>query len=177
MKTCLGKYGYSYFSGGVIRNAGSTGATQDLEERLRNYDHAAIDDEFKRTMENIEVDPPAALTGACAIVESLCKVYIDAHDDLTLPNKETISTLWEVVRKHLGFDPSSLEDNDLRKIITGTGSIVTGLGALRTHAGSAHGRSNGTRYNLRPRHVRLAVHAAHTLVTFVLETWEERSSK
>lgn len=92
-----------------------------------------------------------------------------------MPKKETISALWNVVKKHLGLDPRNIEDKDLNKIITGTGSIVEGLGALRTHAGSAHGRTNGTRYNLKPRHVRLAVHAAHTLVVFVLETWEENS--
>lgn len=176
-KATLGKQGYSYFSGGIIRKAGTTGATQTLDELLRNQDHTAIDDEFKRTMENIEVDPPAALTGACAIVEALCKVYIDTHSDLEMPKKETISSLWNVVKKHLGFDPSVIEDEDLKKIITGAGSIVEGLGALRTHAGSAHGRTNETRYKLKPRHVRLAVHAAHTLVTFVLETWEENIVK
>jgi hypothetical protein len=177
VESALERHGFSYFKGGTIRKIGNTGATQTLNELLSNHDHTAIDDEFKRTIENIEADPPAALTGACTIVESLCKVYIAAHDDLEMPKKETISALWNVVKKHLGLDPRVIEDEDLKKIITGTGSIVEGLGALRTHAGSAHGRNNGTRYKLKPRHVRLAVHAAHTLVTFVLETWEEHILK
>ncbi|WP_319584911.1 abortive infection family protein [uncultured Pseudodesulfovibrio sp.] len=177
IEAILAKYGYAYFAGGMVRKAGATGATQTLDQLLKKRDHAAIDDEFKRAMENIEADQPAALTAACAIVEALCKVYIDAHRDLERPKRESISALWNVVKKHLGLDPSIIEDDDLKKIITGTGSIVEGLGALRTHAGSAHGRTNETRYKLKPRHVRLAVHAAHTLVTFVLETWEENTGK
>jgi hypothetical protein len=52
---------------------------------------------------------------------------------------------------------------------------VDGLGALRTHVGSAHGRGRQA-YRTSPRHARLAVHAAHTLTTFVLETWDARRS-
>ena len=54
--------------------------------------------------------------------------------------------------------------------------LVDGLGALRTHAGSAHGRGR-TAYKVAPRHSRLALNAAHTLVHFLLETWADRRSK
>ncbi|MNY64113.1 hypothetical protein D3C86_2011740 [compost metagenome] len=44
---------------------------------------------------------------------------------------------------------------------------------MRTHAGSAH--SEGRKgYKLEPRHARLAVNAAHTVATFVMETWEKK---
>ena len=55
-------------------------------------------------------------------------------------------------------------------ILGGLSSIVDGVGALRTHAGSAHGRGKKG-YEIQPRHARLAVYAAHTLVLFALETW------
>lgn len=87
-KAALARYGYSYFSGGIIRNVGSTGATQTLEDLLRNHDHTAIDDEFKRTMENIESDPPTALTSACAIVESLCNYTSKLTTSLICPKKK-----------------------------------------------------------------------------------------
>jgi hypothetical protein len=66
-----------------------------------------------------------------------------------------------------------VEDNDLRKILTGLNSIVDGIGALRTHAGSAHGRGV-MKYKIQPRHARLAVHAAHTLTVFLLESWDNK---
>jgi hypothetical protein len=52
-------------------------------------------------------------------------------------------------------------------------SNVNGIGSLRTHAGSAHGAGR-TRYNLEPRHARLAVHAAHTVAAFIMESWEKK---
>lgn len=76
------------------------------------------------------------------------------------------------------LDPGGVEDQDLQRIISGLFSVVDGIGALRTHAGSAH--SEGRRgYKLEPRHARLAVKSAHTVATFVMETWDKkvRSSK
>jgi hypothetical protein len=70
----------------------------------------------------------------------------------------------------------SIEDQDLQRIISGLFSVVDGIGALRTHAGSAH--SEGRKgYKLEPRHARLAVNAAHTVGTFIMETWDKRSAK
>jgi Abortive infection C-terminus len=53
--------------------------------------------------------------------------------------------------------------------VTGLLAIVEGIGTLRTHASSAHGAGKTT-YRLEPRHARLAIHAAHTVVLFSLET-------
>jgi hypothetical protein len=77
-----------------------------------------------------------------------------------------------VVRKDLGFDPALVTDEDLRTILTGLAAIIEGIGSLRTHKGSAHGRGK-TVYKLKSRHARLAAHAAFTIASFVLEAWGE----
>ncbi|WP_431061192.1 abortive infection family protein [Pseudomonas abietaniphila] len=46
---------------------------------------------------------------------------------------------------------------------------------VRTHASSAHGAGKRP-YKLKPRHARLAIHAAHTISAFVIETWDEKSA-
>lgn len=84
-----------------------------------------------------------------------------------------LKPLWTVVRKHLGFDPSAIADTDLQTILTGMLATVEGIAALRTHASSAHG-AGVTSYRIEPRHARLAIHAAHTITLFALETWEKR---
>lgn len=61
-------------------------------------------------------------------------------------------------------------------ILGGLGAVVDGIGALRTHAGSAHGRGRRA-YRVEARHARLAVHAAHTLVVFGIETWAARRDR
>ncbi len=168
----LGRYGLKYLQGGIVCQIGVSSASQSLEQMLKSKNIPAIEIEFKRALDEIEKDPPASLTAACSIVESFCKVYIE-EKNLNAPKDATIKPLWAVVAKDLGFDPSCLEDDDLKKILGGLSSIVDGVGALRTHAGSAHGRGQ-KRYRIQPRHARLAVHAAHTLVLFALESWENK---
>ncbi|MGE4553423.1 MAG: abortive infection family protein, partial [Desulfovibrionaceae bacterium] len=171
----LGRHGLSYYSGGIIRQSGASGPTKSLEGMLRSKDLIGVETEFARAIGNIESDPPASLTAACAIIESLCKFYIE-DAGLEMPKDQTVKPLWNTVRVHLGMTPETIADQDLLKIITGLSSIVDGLGAFRSHVGSAHGHGF-ERYDLKPRHVRLAVHAAHTLTTFILETWDEQGKK
>ena len=85
--------------------------------------------------------------------------------------EEIIKDLWRVVSKNLGLAPAAIVDQDINRIISGMLSVVDGIGALRTHVGSAHGHGREM-YPLEPRHARLAIHAAHTLATFIVETWE-----
>ena len=93
-----------------------------------------------------------------------------------MPAKQDLQSVWNVVRKDLGLDPSRIEDQDLKSILSGIISIVYGIGALRTHASSAHGAGRES-YRLEPRHARLAVHAAHTLSLFILESWDKKHQK
>lgn len=127
----------------------------------------------RRAIDSVETDPAAALTAACAILEALFKIIIN-DDGLQMPSRESVGPLWTVVRKHLDFDPGSKDDDDVRKILQGLASVVDGIGALRTHSGSAHGRDGRKAYRIQARHGRLAVHAAHTLALFVIETWKQR---
>jgi hypothetical protein len=174
INNALGEHGLKYMQGGTVGRVGVASASLTLESMLKSKSIPAIDVEFKRALDGVENDPPASLTAACAIIESFCKVYLE-ENALDKPKDETIKPLWAAVAAHLGFDPRCLEDNDLKKILSGLSSIVDGIGALRTHAGSAHGRGV-MRYNIQPRHARLAIHAAHTLVLFALESWKARAA-
>lgn len=145
-----------------------------LEEFIRERDIAAIDLEFNRALSNVESSPREAVSAASNILESLCKIYID-DERLDKPVKQDLKPVWIIVRKHLGFDPSQIEDQDLQTILTGLISIVDGIGALRTHASSAHG-SGRKNYKLEPRHARLAIHSAHTVALFVLESWKKKQA-
>lgn len=171
----LAKHGLSYRSGGRILGATVGSVTRTLEDVIRARDFGPIGLEFDRALEAVEKDPPAALTAACATLETLFKVYIE-DEKLVMPEKATIKPLWSVVQKSLGLDPKSTADEDVNRILSGLTSIVDGIGSWRTHAGSAHGRGRQT-YRPAPRHARLAIHAAHTLATFLIETWDDRKAK
>lgn len=172
----LGDCQHQYVKGGRV--VGSLGTpSRTLEEFIQERDTSSIDQEFSRALTNVESSPREAVSAASNILESICKVYI-AEEGLEMPAKQDLKPVWTVVRKHLGFDPSVVEDQDLQQVLSGMISVVDGIGALRTHASSAHGAGQKS-YKLEPRHARLAVHAAHTVALFVLESWrsKDRGSK
>ena len=96
---------------------------------------------------------------------------------MELPNKQLLGNLWPLVMQHLSLSPKDIADDDLKQILTSLYSISTGIAALRTHEGSAHGRGSKKTYRIEARHARLSVHAAHTMTMFVLETWEARRNE
>jgi hypothetical protein len=171
LEKLLTRYNLKYITGGRI--LGSMAApSRTLEVALKEFDLAAVDREFTRALDNVESEPREAISAASNILESFCKAYI-AENRLDAPAKQDIKSVWTVVRKDLGFDPSQIEDQDLKTILTGLFATVEGIGALRTHASSAHGAGKTT-YKIESRHARLAIHAAHTITLFALESWESR---
>jgi hypothetical protein len=175
IREALARYGLSYHSGGLILGAATALPTKSLTQILKARDLAEVDKEFERALANVEADPPASITAACSILESLFKVYIE-DNVLEMPNEQSLKPLWKTVSKHLGFDPSAVEDEDIKKIFSGMNSVVDGIGSLRTHTGTAHGHGRRA-YRIQARHARLAIHASHTLVGFFLETWDERKRR
>lgn len=160
-----------YVKGGRV--AGALGApSRNLEQLIRERDFVSINEEFDRALSSVESSPREAASAACNILESLFKTYIE-DERLEMPAKQDLQPVWSVVRKHLGLDPSRIEDRDIQEIMSGMFAVVSGIGALRTHASSAHGYGKRG-YRLEPRHARLAIHSAHTLALFILETWEKR---
>jgi hypothetical protein len=160
-----------YVRGGRV--VGSLAApSRTLEQLIRDRDFGSINDEFDRALKSVESSPREAVSAACNILESLFKIYIE-EEKLEMPAKQDLQPVWSLVRKHLGIDPSRVEDRDIQEILSGIFAVVSGIGALRTHASSAHGSGKRT-YRLEPRHARLAVHAAHTLTLFVLESWDKK---
>lgn len=169
----LGRYGCRYQQGGRVVPTGLA-PSRTLDQILRARDLAAVTAEFDRATATVTTDPPAALTAACAILEALFKVYIE-DEGLELPGSPTVKPLWSTVQKAMGLDPAEQTDDDLKRILSGLTSVVDGIGTARTHASSAHGRGRKA-YNVKARHARLAVNAAHTLAVFLLETWDDRKA-
>lgn len=173
IEALLAKNGLQYRLGGIISDGGMA-PSKTLSELIHGRDIPAIHREFERALESVEFKPRDAVSAAANILESIFKVYIE-DNNLTMPDKQDLQPVFKVVRADLGLDPGSVEDQDLQRIISGLFSVVDGIGALRTHASSAH--SEGRKgYKLEPRHARLAVNAAHSVATFILETWDKRAA-
>jgi len=173
IKQCLSSYNLEYRIGGFIQE-GASAPSQSLSALIKNRDLPAINAEFERAMDNITSDPREAVLAACNILEAICKTFIE-DEGLTMPAKKDLQGVWKVIKGELGFDIDLIQDKYLIQILSGLFSTVSGIGALRTHASAAHAEGR-TRYNIKPRHARLAVHAAHTASIFIIESWDEKKS-
>lgn len=171
LRSALAKANLTYVRGGKIVGAHSVPAIS-LEQHIRKRNIESVNLEFDRAISNIESNPREAISAACNILESVFKVYIE-EEGLEMPKKKDLKPTWAAVRESLNFDPGKIEDRDLKEILSGLAGIISGVGALRTHASSAHGAGKKV-YKVEPRHARLAVHSAHTIALFVLESWEKR---
>lgn len=180
IRDALTREGLAYEPGGRILRWGTTAAPRTLAVLLRARDIPAVMEEFERAASSIDADPPAALTAACALLESICKTILE-EDGVPLPRDQSVLSLWRALARYLSVHPESIPADhelvqDLRTILQGLATTVEGIGALRTHAGSAHGRSGASaaprlKLAVTARHARLAVNAASTLAEFVLSTW------
>ena len=84
IRTALAKEGLSY-SGGFIHGATLSGPSRSLAERIKLKGVQAIEIEYQRAYGLIESDPGAAVTAACAILESVCKNAIWRPRGMSFP--------------------------------------------------------------------------------------------
>lgn len=160
--------------GGSIstRSSGDFLSSKKLEELILQRNTESIKFEFKRALKNVDSEPLEAISAASNILETICKTYIEKND-LELPSSQSLISLWRVISKHFNFDSKSVQEESLKKIISGMFSLGEGTATLRNNGSAAHGQGTKS-YNPEPRHARFAVNAAHSLALFILETWDKR---
>lgn len=152
-----------------------------LASTLQTIDFDTVDRDLERALDGIGTDPESAVTSACSVIESVCRSIIIELDPTAMPTKLDIQGLYKAVTKLLDLSPGredlapSIAD-DVRTILSGLHTVIQGIGALRTHAGDAHGRERGFR-RIDARIARLAVHSASTAAQFLIETWQRKFPK
>jgi hypothetical protein len=112
-------------------------------------------------------DPPAAITRASSLIESVL-THILGTMAVPLPDTRNIQNLLKPTLKALALSDEDLPSDDLKQMSRGIVTMVQSLGALRTHASTAHGRGPNL---LIPgvSEARFAVNLAGTLATFLME--------
>lgn len=163
----LAKNQLSYRANGYITPAGSNPISKTLEDYLRSGDFSSVEKEFERAVAHIVSDPHASITAACSIIEATLKLYIETFN-LDMPQKLNVMLLWAVVQPHLGLSSDPTLAGDQNKVLKGLSSVIDGIGAFRSHIGSAHGRGSNPP-NIVVAEARLFVNSSHTIVLFIME--------
>jgi Abortive infection C-terminus len=145
---------------------------EELLSALR--DPVAIRDQLSRLQRTAESDPALAIGTAKELIESTAKTVLQERG-LEVNDKDDLPALVKQAQEALGLRPSSAHPGPdgtdaVKRILGGLMSIATGLGELRNRGyGTGHG-PKGERVGLRPRHARLAVNAAMTWCSVMLDT-------
>lgn len=167
--------------GAQLRKLGANSSVlQELSSKSLTLDFDTVSHEIDRALKGVEDDPEDSVTAACSLIEAVCRsVLIELG--LPLPSKKDVDGLVKAVQEPLNLSPgrANLPEEvagDIRQILSGLTSVAKGVGALRTHAGDAHGRERG-RARIDARIARLAIHSASTLALFLIETWERTQKR
>lgn len=177
LKKWIERDGFSFQSGRLSASAISHGLEQ-ISDAVRELDLPELHRQILRMQAAVEDDPALAIGTAKEMVESTCKTILDARQ-IQYAEDADIGQLVKETRKALGLIPESVPNaakgsESIRRLLSNLGNVAQGLGELRNLYGTGHGKGGGVR-GLGPRHARLAVGAAATLATFLLETHLERS--
>jgi hypothetical protein len=160
---------------------GSAGiAVTTFTAKVRVLDFDTVELDIARALANAAIDSEDAVTAACSLLESVCRSIL-IELSLPLPAKRDIDGLIRAVQEPLNISPGRTDlpmevEQDVRQVLGGLTSVAKGIGALRTHAGDAHGREKGFK-RIDARIARLAITAASSLALFLIETWEQQQHR
>ncbi len=130
-------------------------------------------------LENIEENPHVAIGKSKELIESCCKTILD---ELKVKYNKNIefTPLYKSVLKELGLSAQKQNKETQSglisaKILGNLSGISQSMAELRNAFGSGHGKTK-TFVSLPPRYARLAVGTATSVVYFLWETYQERTS-
>jgi Abortive infection C-terminus len=149
-------------------------------QKVALLDFNTVQLDISRALTSAKDDPEDAVTAACSLIESVCRsILIELN--LPLPPKKDIDGLIRAVQEPLNLSPGRMDlpaeiEVDIRQVLGGLTSVAKGIGALRTHAGDAHGREKGYR-RIDSRIACFAINAASSIALFLIDTWERQQHR
>jgi hypothetical protein len=136
----------------------------DVAEKLS---FSVVVQDWKSAQSALGVDAADAVTRACRLVETVCKHVLETRNQ-PIPPDQVIQKLFKAAAKSLTLGPDQQSSDDVRTLVSGMFTTVQGIGALRTHSGTAHG-STASRHEVTFPEARLAVNSAGVVATFLME--------
>lgn len=176
---CLERDGFTVEEHRIVPKGGRV-AIQGVARMAVQFDAAYIQTQVTRIESAIENDPALAIGSAKELVETCCKTIlgergVEVDDNMDVPKlvKTTLRELKltpdDVRAPKKETETASKAAESMKRMLQNLGGIAGSLAELRNLVGSGHGPDGKVR-GPQPRHARLAVGAATTLVMFMFET-------
>lgn len=171
---CLERDGFAY-ADGRLKTVAHNLTVEQLAETASGFDSNVLRQQIDRIRNAIEDDPDLAIGTSKELVETTCRTIL-ADYGLTADPAWDVMRLVREARAVLKLVPEDIPDSakgseTIKRLLGNLGQMSQGIAELRNLYGTGHGK-DGQFKGLSPRHARLAVGAATTLATFLLETHE-----
>src|SRR5919106_6619050 len=158
-----------------LEDQSGTPADHFISDNLQHFDAEHIHQVWLKALDRRSEDPEAAITSARALLESVCKHFLD-QAGVSYTDNEDLPKLYYLTATQLNLAPDQHSEQIFKQILGGCQSIVGGLSAVRNRFGDAHGQGSQP-VKAAPRHAELAVNLAGTMSTFLIATWEAQSKR
>jgi hypothetical protein len=150
----------------------------DAKNILSGTDPGYLAQQITRMETAVYNDPDLAIGTAKELVETCCKTIL-AERGVQVPRNIDFLVLVKLTTKELQLTPSDISDaaraaQIIKRLLNNLATITQGIAELRNEYGTGHGKTASTK-SLKPRHAKLVVGAAATLVVFLTETHRDRN--
>ena len=154
---------------------GAAPADELVADGLTGLDSELVRRQWTSALDRRASDPEGAITIARTLLESVCKHILDDAEK-AYPDSVDLPKLYKQTAETLSIAPTQHTEDAFKQILGGCASVVNGLATLRNRLSDSHGR--GSRVAAKPsaRHAELAVNLAGAMATFLVATWEARTS-
>lgn len=158
-----------------ILDSQSSKIDKDICDVLEDFGDESLFKNWIKARALITTEPAESITRSSSFIESVCRSILSGLSK-SIPQKQEMTKLINECVKALGLSEDLSAEEDLKKIVGGVKSICQGVGALRTHFGTVHGKSPGD-YEVNEHYARLASNSAATVAMFLLQRFKEKLNK
>ena len=158
------------------RLCSGNGNLQFLKDTVKPFDAVQLAKQISRMEGSLQDDPALAIGTAKELIETCCKTIL-AERNIKVGTNWDISELTKAAIKELKLAADNVPDSSkgsktIKRLLNNLATMGIGIAELRNLYGTGHGK-HGNAGGLLPRHAKLAVGAASTLVMFLFETHQE----
>lgn len=148
---------------------------QTVSNALQSFDADGVHAVWSKAMARRSSDPEGAITVARTLLETVCKRVLDELS-VAYSDKDDLPKLYALAATELNLAPNQHVEMPIKAILGGAMNLVNGIGTLRNRLSDSHGRGGKLPVRPSPRHASLAVNTAGAVATFIVETFNERTS-